>query len=122
MLLISTRHYSTMLSLWIRQYQLLLVMITPLPYSRPLKIHLRKNVAHQGIVTPNYHTRLNIMLAALVMILLLVIQIAIILLQEVLGKPMLIKFILKQSQTFTILEFFQIGNIVAVALIISDRG
>ena len=122
MLLISTRHYSTMLSLWIRQYQLLLVMITPLPYSRPLKIHLRKNVAHQGIVTPNFHTRLNTTIATLVMILLLVIQIAIILLQEVLGKPMLIKFILKQSQTFTILEFFQIGNIVAVALIISDRG
>ena len=97
-------------------------MITPLPYLRPLKIHLQKNVAHQGIVTPNFHTRLNTTVATLAMILLLVIQIAMILVHQAFGKPMLTRFILKQSQTFTILEFFQIGNISALALLISDKG
>ena len=97
-------------------------MITPPPHSRPLRTHLQKNVARQGIVTPNLHTRLNIISAALVMILLLVIQIVIIILHQALGRPGLTKFIPKQSQTFTILEFFQIGSTIAVALIMLDKG
>ena len=97
-------------------------MITPLPNSRPLRTHLQKSVVHQGIVTLSLHTLLNIIHAALVMILLLVIQIAITGVHQALGKPGRTKSILKQSPTSTILEFYQIGNTVALGLIISNRG
>ena len=97
-------------------------MITPLPNSRHLRIPLQKNVALQGIVTPNFHTILNIIAVPLVMILLLVIQIVVTGVQQALIKHMLIKFILKQYLTITILELNQIGNTSALVCKMSDKG
>ena len=97
-------------------------MITPLPNSRPLRTHLQENVVHLGIVTPSFHTIWNIMDAALVMILLLVIQIVITGVHQAIGKSGRTKSIPKQSPTSIILELNQIGNTGALDLIMSDRG